>query len=141
MGAASPPEEPANTSIRTQADGHQGGAGCLFTGPTTITLLATGQMNITSPATIPTTQWTGNAVTGNTTDNSSYNRTGNKDNNNLSDWILATPTVGTKNSSLILPFPGPATPVPHPMPWSPAARADPAPSPCAAARRRHTDAG
>ncbi len=42
---------PANTSIRNQADGALGGTGCLYTGPTTITLNAAGTMNVTSPAT------------------------------------------------------------------------------------------
>jgi len=42
---------PANTSIRNQADGVLGGQGCLYTGPTTITLNADGTMNVTSPAT------------------------------------------------------------------------------------------
>ncbi len=39
----SSPFPPANTSIRTQADGAQGGTGCLYTGPTTITLLSDRQ--------------------------------------------------------------------------------------------------
>ncbi|MDQ1461738.1 MAG: hypothetical protein QOI08_3222, partial [Actinomycetota bacterium] len=38
----------ANTSIKTQADGAAGGTGCLYTGPTTITVLSTGKMNVTS---------------------------------------------------------------------------------------------
>jgi Tfp pilus assembly protein PilX len=45
---------PANTSIRTQADGVLGGLGCLYTGNTTITLLATGKMNVTSPKSLST---------------------------------------------------------------------------------------
>ena len=45
---------PANTSIRTQADGALGGTGCLYTGPTTITLLANGTMNVVSPKSIST---------------------------------------------------------------------------------------
>jgi hypothetical protein len=45
---------PVNTSLRTQADGVQGGKGCLYTGPTTITLNAAGTMNVTSPATLST---------------------------------------------------------------------------------------
>jgi Tfp pilus assembly protein PilX len=48
------PFPPANTSIRNQADAALGGAGCLFTGPTTITLLATGKMNVTSPNSLST---------------------------------------------------------------------------------------
>ncbi len=45
------PFPPANTSIRNQADSVLGGAGCLFTGPTTIKLNADGTMDVTSPAT------------------------------------------------------------------------------------------
>jgi Tfp pilus assembly protein PilX len=41
----------ANNSIKTQANGATGGIGCLYTGPTTITLLSTGKMNVTSPKT------------------------------------------------------------------------------------------
>ncbi len=48
------PFPPANTSIRSQADGAQGGTGCLYTGPTTITLLASGKMNVTSTKTLST---------------------------------------------------------------------------------------
>ena len=45
---------PANTAIRNQADGSLGGTGCLYTGPTTITLHnsgSVGQMDVTSPLT------------------------------------------------------------------------------------------
>jgi hypothetical protein len=45
---------PVNTSIRNQADGVMGGKGCLYTGPTTITLNATGTMDVTSPGTLST---------------------------------------------------------------------------------------
>jgi Tfp pilus assembly protein PilX len=48
------PFPPANTSIRTQADGALGGTGCLYTGNTTITLLSSGKMNVTSPKTLVT---------------------------------------------------------------------------------------
>jgi Tfp pilus assembly protein PilX len=48
------PFPPANTSIKTQADGNLGGAGCLYTGPTTITLLAAGKMTVSSPKTLQT---------------------------------------------------------------------------------------
>jgi Tfp pilus assembly protein PilX len=56
------PFPPANTSIRSQADQHQGGTGCLYTGPTTITLLATGKMNVTSPKTLESNCATGSNV-------------------------------------------------------------------------------
>lgn len=45
---------PANTSIRAEADGALGGLGCLYTGPTTIALLATGKMNVTSSKSLST---------------------------------------------------------------------------------------
>ena len=48
------PFPPANTSIRNQADGALGGTGCLYTGPTTITLSVSGtsgRMDVTSPLT------------------------------------------------------------------------------------------
>ena len=48
---------PANTAIRNQADGALGGTGCLYTGPTTITLKnvgGVGKMDVTSPGTIST---------------------------------------------------------------------------------------
>ena len=45
---------PANTSIKAQADPTLGGTGCLYTGPTTITLLSSGKMNVTSPKSLST---------------------------------------------------------------------------------------
>jgi Tfp pilus assembly protein PilX len=42
---------PNNVSIRADADKTLGGTGCLYTGPTSITLLSTGLMNVTSPYT------------------------------------------------------------------------------------------
>jgi hypothetical protein len=48
---------PANTAIRNQADAALGGTGCLYTGPTTITLknvAGVGKMDVTSPGTIST---------------------------------------------------------------------------------------
>jgi hypothetical protein len=48
------PFPPANMAIRTQADGAVGGTGCLYTGPTTITLHNsgnTGQMDVVSALT------------------------------------------------------------------------------------------
>ena len=53
-GGADLPFPPANTSIRTQADGALGGKGCLYTGPTTITLNVSGgagRMDVASPLT------------------------------------------------------------------------------------------
>ncbi|HUI47967.1 MAG TPA: pilus assembly PilX N-terminal domain-containing protein [Acidimicrobiia bacterium] len=45
------PFPPANTAIKSQADGSLGGTGCLYTGPTTITLLSNGTMNVSSSKT------------------------------------------------------------------------------------------
>ena len=59
------PFPPANTSIRTQADGAVGGLGCLYTGPTTITLHNsgnTGQMDVTSALTKSTNSGCGPGV-------------------------------------------------------------------------------
>lgn len=45
------PFPPANNSIKGQTTIGQAGAGCLFTGPTTITLASNGTMTVTSPGT------------------------------------------------------------------------------------------
>lgn len=42
---------PSNISIKTLADASLGGTGCLFTGPTSITLNSTGTMTVLSPFT------------------------------------------------------------------------------------------
>jgi Tfp pilus assembly protein PilX len=42
---------PTNVALEAQADATVGGTGCLYTGPTSIQLLATGKMNVTSPYT------------------------------------------------------------------------------------------
>lgn len=42
---------PSNAGIRADADQTQGGTGCLFTGPTSITLNSTGTMTVVSPFT------------------------------------------------------------------------------------------
>jgi hypothetical protein len=42
---------PNNVSLRSEADATQGGAGCLFTGPTSITLNSSGTMDVVSPFT------------------------------------------------------------------------------------------
>jgi hypothetical protein len=56
IGGPDLPFPPANGALRTQADKSVGGAGCLYTGPTTIVLHNTGNvgfMDVTSPATHP----------------------------------------------------------------------------------------
>ncbi len=42
---------PSNTSIKSKADQTLGGAGCLYTGPTSITFNSNGTMNVNSPLT------------------------------------------------------------------------------------------
>ena len=42
---------PSNLAIKVKADASLGGAGCLFTGPTSITLNAAGTMTVVSPFT------------------------------------------------------------------------------------------
>lgn len=53
---------PSNTAIRTKADPAQGGVGCMYTGPTRITLNSNGTMNVTSPLTKSSNCQTGNGV-------------------------------------------------------------------------------
>lgn len=43
---------PSNVAIKTEADGALGGTGCLFTGPTSITLNAGGTMTVVSPGSL-----------------------------------------------------------------------------------------
>jgi hypothetical protein len=42
---------PSNSAIRAEADGDQGGSGCLYTGPTKIIMNSTGTLNVVSPFT------------------------------------------------------------------------------------------
>ena len=67
--------------------------------------------SITSPTTVPTSQWSGAQATGTSSDSFTYTRTGTSDHNNATDWVLVTPTKGTKNTTLTIPFPGGANPV------------------------------
>jgi uncharacterized repeat protein (TIGR01451 family) len=53
-------------------------------------------------------QWQGSPVTVITNTALSYQRIGNVDHNNLSDWAATTEGIGTRNSGLTIPFPGPA---------------------------------
>ena len=43
---------PSNVAIKTEADGALGGVGCLFTGPTSITLNSGGTMTVVSPGSL-----------------------------------------------------------------------------------------
>ena len=53
---------PSNTSVKVQADAALGGTGCLYTGPTSITLTSNGKMNVTSPYTLSSNCATGTGV-------------------------------------------------------------------------------
>ncbi len=45
---------PSNVSIKSDADGALGGVGCLYTGPTAVTLNSTGTMTVVSPGSLST---------------------------------------------------------------------------------------
>ena len=66
---------------------------------------------ITSPAPIPATQWTGAPATAPTTVTFGYARIGSADANTTANWTTATPSLGTLNPGLTLPFPGNLVPV------------------------------
>jgi hypothetical protein len=55
---------PSNTAVKTEADKALGGTGCLFTGPTSITLNAAGTMTVVSPFTKATATDHNNCVGG-----------------------------------------------------------------------------
>lgn len=59
---------------------------------------------VTSPGTIPSSQWTGAQVSAPTNSTHSYVRTGNADSNNATNWTSSTPGLGTLNSGLSVPF-------------------------------------
>lgn len=50
---------PSNSEVKEKADAALGGEGCLFTGPTRITLNSNGTMNVTSPQTVSSNCQTG----------------------------------------------------------------------------------
>ena len=66
--------------------------------------------SITSPQTIPAEQWTGDPIPAVIDPADDYVRIGNLDGNAAADWIADTPSVGTQNPGLTLPFAVP-TPV------------------------------
>src|SRR5512144_681045 len=57
------PLPPGNTEIQREADPAQGGTGCLYTGPTRIRLIASGQIEVTSPYTRTTNPGCGTGFT------------------------------------------------------------------------------
>lgn len=63
-------------------------------------------VSITLPVTIPVSQWSGATVAAPTNTTHGYLRTGSLDSNSATGWTVATPTIGTLNAGLTLPFPG-----------------------------------
>lgn len=59
---------------------------------------------ISRPIPIPADEWMGNPVGANTNALLTYQRVGQTDHNNLSDWAIAAPSAGTLNAGLALPF-------------------------------------
>ena len=68
---------------------------------------------ISNPVVIPAGQWSGAAIAISNQTGVNYCRTVGEDHQTASDWTVTTPTMGTVNSSLVLPFSnaGPALPV------------------------------
>ncbi len=64
---------------------------------------------ITSPAAIPTNQWSGSSIPGTSTGANNYQRVGNQDHNNKTDWLTANASPGLTNAGLIVPFAGAST--------------------------------
>ena len=61
---------------------------------------------ITDPVTIVPDHWTGSSVLSIPGYEVTYQRVGNTDNNNATDWAHQAPSIGLVNTGLILPFPG-----------------------------------
>jgi subtilisin family serine protease len=68
---------------------------------------------ISNPVTIPAGQWSGAAIAISDQAGVNYCRTAGEDHQTAADWSVITPTMGTVNSALVLPFSnaGPALPV------------------------------
>ncbi len=65
--------------------------------------------SITSPVTIPASQWNGSPITGNANTAVDYQRAGVVDSNSSSNWVLAASSIGTANVGLTAPFQGGST--------------------------------
>jgi hypothetical protein len=61
---------------------------------------------ISNPVTVSTNQWSGGSIPGNSNGANNYQRVGNKDNNNNSDWVTASASPGLTNAGLTSPFIG-----------------------------------
>lgn len=66
---------------------------------------------INDPTSIPVSVWSGDPVLS-AGYNQAYHRFGNADNNKSSDWKLAPPSRGMRDSQLTSPFPGTSTDIP-----------------------------
>ncbi|MGB2823785.1 MAG: lamin tail domain-containing protein, partial [Phycisphaerae bacterium] len=60
---------------------------------------------ISSPVSIPATEWQSSPVPAKANTAATYQRVGFADNDNASDWIVAEPSPGAVNSGLEIPFP------------------------------------
>ncbi|MFO1481863.1 MAG: ELWxxDGT repeat protein [Verrucomicrobiaceae bacterium] len=61
---------------------------------------------ISSPQTIPTTEWSGASISVPANTSHGYLRIGSIDNSTAADWTTATPSIGTANTGLTTPFNG-----------------------------------
>jgi uncharacterized repeat protein (TIGR01451 family) len=63
--------------------------------------------SISTPLSIPFTQWSSGPIGANTDPSMTYQRVGSSDNNSASDWVIAPGSIGARNSGITLPFAGP----------------------------------
>ena len=59
---------------------------------------------ITSPALIPAEQWSSSPIAANIDTTLTYQRIGQRDQNNSNDWVTAARLTGTNNPALLIPF-------------------------------------
>lgn len=69
---------------------------------------ASNPSSITSPQTIPMTQWSGSQVAAPSNSTYDYQRIGSTDGNTASDWTTASPSINVTNTGMSLPFTGPS---------------------------------
>ncbi len=68
--------------------------------------------SITNPTPIPADEWQGDPVPGNSNAMVTYERVGEEDHNDSSDWVAMDRSLGSINDDLTVPFTGGRTPVP-----------------------------
>jgi N-acetylneuraminic acid mutarotase len=66
---------------------------------------------ITSPVSIPATQWSSAPIPANTDTTKTYQRTGGTNDHSSADWFIAPGTLGALNAGMSVPFTALATPV------------------------------